>query len=127
LWRLANAHGIGHGRQDFHFHALVWRPKGGPAILSQKGGSGRTTLTLHLAVAALYDGQSVAIIDLDPQASAAGWKDSRPGDDPVVVPIPHTRLPQAHAGYRPNPGLPSVPLYFVEVLVLPYACMLPQS
>jgi chromosome partitioning protein len=35
------------------------------AILSQKGGSGRTTLTLHLAVAALYDGQSVAIIDLD--------------------------------------------------------------
>jgi chromosome partitioning protein len=65
------------------------------AILSQKGGSGRTTFTLQLAVAALYDGQSVAIVDLDPQASAAGWKDSRPGDDPVVVPIPHTRLPQA--------------------------------
>ena len=65
------------------------------AILSQKGGSGRTTLTLHLAVAALHDGQSVAIVDLDPQASAAGWKDSRPGDDPVVVPIPHTRLSQA--------------------------------
>jgi hypothetical protein len=28
-----------------------------------------------------------------------------------------------NAGYRPNPGLPSVPLYFVEVLVL----VLPQS
>lgn len=65
------------------------------AILSQKGGTGKTTLTLHLAVAAERARQSVVVIDLDPQASAAGWKDSRPGETPVVVPVPSSRLPQA--------------------------------
>jgi len=65
------------------------------AILSQKGGTGKTTLSLHLAVAAERAGHVAAVIDLDPQASAAGWKDSRPGETPVVVSIPSTRLPQA--------------------------------
>jgi chromosome partitioning protein len=65
------------------------------AILSQKGGTGKTTLALHLAVAAEKDGQSAIVIDLDPQASAAGWKDTRPQDTPVVVPTPSTRLSQA--------------------------------
>lgn len=65
------------------------------ALLSQKGGTGKTTLSLHLAVAAERVGSVAAVIDLDPQASAAGWKDSRPGETPVVVPIPATRLPQA--------------------------------
>jgi chromosome partitioning protein len=65
------------------------------AILSQKGGTGKTTLTLHLAVASERAGQAAAVIDLDPQASAAGWKDSRPGETPAVVPVPSSRLPQA--------------------------------
>jgi chromosome partitioning protein len=65
------------------------------AILSQKGGSGKTTLALHLAVAAEKAGQLAAVIDIDPQASAAGWKDSRPGETPVVVAMPASRLPQA--------------------------------
>jgi chromosome partitioning protein len=65
------------------------------AILSQKGGTGKTTLSLHLAVAGERRGRSVAVIDLDPQASAAGWKDSRPGETPVVISIPHSRLAQA--------------------------------
>ena len=65
------------------------------ALLSQKGGTGKTTLTLHLAVAAEQRGKLVAVIDLDPQASSAGWKDSRKSDQPVVIAIPHTRLAQA--------------------------------
>lgn len=65
------------------------------AILSQKGGSGKTTLALHLAVAAERAGQLAAVIDLDPQASAAGWKDSRQSETPAVVSVPSTRLPQA--------------------------------
>jgi chromosome partitioning protein len=65
------------------------------AILSQKGGTGKTTLALHLAVAAEKEGRVALIIDLDPQASAAGWKDSRDSETPVVVPAPVTRLPQA--------------------------------
>ena len=47
------------------------------AILSQKGGAGKTTLALHLAAAAESAGLPSVVIDLDPQASAAGWKDSR--------------------------------------------------
>ena len=64
------------------------------AIVSQKGGAGKTTLALHIATAAEAAGLSSAIIDLDPQASAAGWGDSRQGEAPVVVALPHTRLPQ---------------------------------
>lgn len=65
------------------------------AILSQKGGAGKTTMALHLAVGAEKAGQLAAVIDLDPQASAAGWKDSRQAETPVVVSVPATRLPQA--------------------------------
>lgn len=62
------------------------------AILSQKGGAGKTTLALHIAAAAVAAGKPCAVIDLDPQASAAGWKDTRPAESPVVVALPHSRL-----------------------------------
>ena len=61
------------------------------AVVSQKGGAGKTTPALHLPVQAAKTGP-VAVIDLDPQASASGWSDSRQGDDLAVVPRPHTRL-----------------------------------
>ncbi|MEQ1711749.1 MAG: ParA family protein, partial [Hyphomicrobium sp.] len=41
------------------------------ALLSQKGGSGKTTISLNLAIAATLQGQSAVVIDLDPQQSAA--------------------------------------------------------
>ena len=63
-------------------------------ILSQKGGAGKTTLALHLAVAAEQDGRQTAVIDLDPQASAARWGDSRKAETPVVVSAQASRLPQ---------------------------------
>ena len=47
------------------------------SFISQKGGVGKTTLAIHLAVAFSADGLNVAILDLDPQASAAEWKDFR--------------------------------------------------
>jgi chromosome partitioning protein len=65
------------------------------SLLSQKGGTGKTTLSLHLAVASERVGQRAVVIDLDPQASSAEWKDSREGNTPVVVPIPPSRLPHA--------------------------------
>jgi chromosome partitioning protein len=64
------------------------------AILSQKGGSGKTTVALHLAVAAEQAGKVAVVIDIDPQASAGGWKDSRNAETPVVVSIPAARLSQ---------------------------------
>lgn len=62
------------------------------AILSQKGGAGKTTLALHIAAAAEAAGKPCAVIDIDPQASASGWKDTRSDETPVVVALPHTRL-----------------------------------
>jgi|ThiBioDrversion2_2_1062182.scaffolds.fasta_scaffold06240_10 chromosome partitioning protein len=43
------------------------------AIISQKGGVGKTTVATSLAVAAELAGQRVALFDLDDQASAAFW------------------------------------------------------
>lgn len=43
------------------------------AIMSQKGGTGKTNAAVNLAVAAQRAGHTVALIDLDPQASAAKW------------------------------------------------------
>lgn len=62
------------------------------AIVSQKGGAGKTTLALHIATAAEAAGVPSVIIDLDPQASSAGWGDSRQGEAPAVVALPYSRL-----------------------------------
>ena len=55
------------------------------AIVSQKGGSGKSTIAVHLAVCAARNGKGTAIIDLDPQASAAKWKRRRKTDGPEVI------------------------------------------
>jgi chromosome partitioning protein len=39
------------------------------ALLNQKGGVGKTTVTLGLASAAAHAGHRVLVVDLDPQAS----------------------------------------------------------
>jgi chromosome partitioning protein len=62
------------------------------AIVSRKGGAGKTTIALHLAVAAEELGFSVAVFDLDPQASAALWGDRRGQGGPAVVPAQAPRL-----------------------------------
>jgi chromosome partitioning protein len=63
------------------------------AIVSQKGGAGKTTIAVHLAVAAEHRGLTVAIFDLDPQASATSWGDKRGTNEPAVVPAQPSRLP----------------------------------
>ena len=47
------------------------------AIISQKGGSGKTTIAVHMAVCAIRQNLHTAIIDIDPQGSAYDWYLSR--------------------------------------------------
>jgi chromosome partitioning protein len=64
------------------------------ALISQKGGSGKTTLAIHLATAFVAGGYNTLLLDLDPQASAAEWKDARESETPPVLATPPARLPK---------------------------------
>ena len=64
------------------------------AILSRKGGTGKTTLAVNLSVAAERAGHKVAIVDLDSQASASEWSDWRESKTPSVISVHSARLPQ---------------------------------
>lgn len=55
------------------------------ALVSQKGGVGKTTLAGHLAVEAERGGSTVAMLDTDPQGSLAAWWNSREAEAPLFV------------------------------------------
>lgn len=65
------------------------------SLVSQKGGAGKTTLAVALAVAAEHAGQRAAVLDLDPQATACGWSDRRGEDAPAVTDVQPARLGSA--------------------------------
>lgn len=52
------------------------------ALISQKGGSGKTTIAMQLAAGLVLHGYRVAIADLDPQESASRWVESASADAP---------------------------------------------
>jgi len=54
------------------------------AIISQKGGAGKTTLAVHLAAAAAAE-KVTLIVDTDPQATASRWGEWRGGTDPEII------------------------------------------
>lgn len=64
------------------------------AIISQKGGAGKTTLALHLAAEAERLGLTSLIIDTDPQATASQWAEWREHRAPEVIDSLAATLPR---------------------------------
>jgi chromosome partitioning protein len=67
------------------------------AMASLKGGTGKTTVALNLAVTAEEAGMRTVVVDVDPQQASAKWGDLRSvmGRTPTVISAMAARLPQA--------------------------------
>ncbi len=70
------------------------------ALISRKGGAGKTTLACGLAVAGERAGFATALVDLDPQGSASAWASLRATNTPVVIMGNATQLPALLAAAR---------------------------
>jgi chromosome partitioning protein len=62
------------------------------AVVGEKGGVGKTTICLDLAVTATRKGHKVAVLDVDQQATASKWTDRRTEEHPWVVPTHAARI-----------------------------------
>ena len=65
------------------------------SFLTQKGGSGKTTLAISCAVAAQEAGYTVLLLDMDPQGTAEAWYQERDADIPRLVRVGSNDLGQA--------------------------------
>ncbi len=65
------------------------------SLVTQKGGSGKTTLAVNLAVAACRAGRRTLILDLDPQGTAEAWYQDREEAEPRLVRLEAADLPRA--------------------------------
>ncbi len=72
------------------------------AIVSQKGGSGKTTLAVNIATRAAQSRFEACVVDTDPQATAAAWGDWRGDFLPVVVTSPPARLARTIESAKKN-------------------------
>lgn len=62
------------------------------AIVGPKGGTGKTTISENLSVAAAKANCVVVIVDLDSQTTAMNWRDRRKAEAPTVVSCQVARL-----------------------------------
>jgi chromosome partitioning protein len=62
------------------------------ALVTQKGGSGKSTLCVNLAVAAQEAGASVCILEMDRQATISDWSEVRKSESPEVAFIEANQL-----------------------------------
>lgn len=56
-------------------------------LATQKGGSGKTTLAIGLALAAIQAGRTVRLIETDSQGTLSNWQSRRPYAEPIVDPV----------------------------------------
>lgn len=65
------------------------------ALVSSKGGSGKSTIAAYVAVAAAQAGKRVVILDADPQGSLLAWSGRRQDSNVGVVRIDPSKVPEA--------------------------------
>ena len=65
------------------------------SVLNQKGGVGKTTISVNLAAALSRKGKSVLLLDCDPQASALDWANAR-GEVEQLFPVVGCPKPTVH-------------------------------
>lgn len=70
------------------------------SFVTQKGGSGKTTLALNFAVTALSNKERVVILDMDAQGTARKWYERRDGEEPPLVEVIASDLERAVAGAK---------------------------
>ena len=70
------------------------------SFVTQKGGSGKTTLALNFAIAAMAGKKRVVILDMDPQGTARKWYERREEENPPLIEIAAADLEKAIAGAR---------------------------
>lgn len=75
------------------------------SVQNQKGGVGKTTLSVHIAHALAMKGGTVLLVDADPQGSARDWAAAREGEPlfPVIGldrPVIHKELPALAKDYK---------------------------
>jgi chromosome partitioning protein len=79
------------------------------ALLTRKGGAGKTTLTASLAVAAAAAGEKVIAFDLDSQGSLVRWSERRKAanapNSVVIEPLESERLPRLPAIFEGLAGV----------------------
>ena len=63
------------------------------ALATQKGGTGKSSLAVSLAVAAMERGVKVIVMDMDPQGTARNWYERRKAPLPQVASVEASRLP----------------------------------
>jgi chromosome partitioning protein len=70
------------------------------SFVTQKGGSGKTTLAINCAVAAMAAKKRVLILDMDEQATAEHWYQDREAEEPLLVRVKSTELDKALEGAK---------------------------
>jgi chromosome partitioning protein len=69
-------------------------------FVTQKGGSGKSTLCINLAIAAEEAGRSVCILEMDRQATISDWAENRAVETPEVAQVDATQLEQVMASLK---------------------------
>jgi len=68
-------------------------------IANPKGGCGKTTLTVNIAGYLANRGESVALLDMDRQQSAALWLEMRPDALPPIRAMKHNNEPDSESNW----------------------------